>query len=45
MSCAWPRALAKDQVPELFGRFDVRFVFVVVVPCSSLLCLARASPD
>ena len=42
MSCACPRALTKDQVPGLFGRFGVRFVFVVVVACSSLLCLARA---
>ena len=39
-------ALAK--VPKehwLSGRFGVRFVFVVVVACSSLLCLARARPD
>ena len=41
MSCACPRALTKDQEPGLFGRFGVRFVFVVVVACSSLLCLAR----
>ena len=36
-------ALTKEpQEPWLFGRFGVRFVFVVVVACSSLLCLARA---
>ena len=39
-------ALAKvPKEPWLSGRIGVRFVFVVVVACSSLLCLARAHPD